>query len=109
VEQLLSLLPLLAIVLLFWLLVVRPQQKRQKATQQLQASLEPGNRVMLSSGIFGTVSSLEEDRVRVVVAEGVELEVVRAAVAQVEQPAPADADRADDAPGTHGTDGTPEA
>lgn len=98
-EQLLSFLPLLAIVLLFWLLVIRPQQKRQKATQRLQASLEPGQRVMLTSGIFGTVTSLAEDRVRLVVADGVELEVVRAAVAQVEQPTPVD----------EPTDGTPEA
>jgi preprotein translocase subunit YajC len=84
VEQLLSLLPLLAIVLLFWLLVIRPAQKRQKATARLQSSLEVGQRVMLTSGVFGTVSSIEDDRLRIVVAEGVELEVVRAAVAGVD-------------------------
>ena len=103
-EQLLSVLPLLAIVLLFWLLVIRPQQKRQKATASLQASLQPGQRVMLTSGVFGTVSSLHDDRLRIAVAEGVELEVVRAAVATVDEPAPV-ADPAD----TADTDGTPEA
>ena len=97
-EQLLSLLPLLAIVLLFWLLVIRPQQKRQKATAQLQASLQPGQRVMLSSGVFGTVTSLQDDRLRIAVADGVELEVVRAAVASVDEPA-----------AVTDTDGTPEA
>ena len=101
-ESLISLLPLLAIVLLFWLLVIRPQQKRQKATAQLQASLQPGQRVMLTSGVFGTVSSLQDDRLRIAVADGVELEVVRAAVASVDQ-------AAGTTDTTPGTDGTPEA
>jgi preprotein translocase subunit YajC len=101
VEPLIQFLPLLAIVLLFWLLVIRPQQKRQKATAQLQASLQPGQRVMLTSGVFGTVSSLQDDRLRIAVADGVELEVVRAAVANVVEPSAAP-DNAD-------TDGTTEA
>jgi preprotein translocase subunit YajC len=53
---------------------------------------------MLTSGVFGTVTSLQDDRLRIAVADGVELEVVRAAVASVgEQAAVTD------------TDGTPEA
>jgi preprotein translocase subunit YajC len=98
VEPLIQFLPLLAIVLLFWLLVIRPQQKRQKATAQLQASLQPGQRVMLTSGVFGTVTSLQDDRLRIAVADGVELEVVRAAVASVDEQA-----------AVTDTDGTPEA
>lgn len=97
-EPLIQFLPLLAIVLLFWLLVIRPQQKRQKATAQLQASLQPGQRVMLTSGVFGTVTSLQDDRLRIAVADGVELEVVRAAVASVDEQA-----------AVTDTDGTPEA
>lgn len=82
-QELVSLLPLVGIVLLFWLLVIRPAQRRQKATVRMQESLQVGDEVMLTSGIFGTLRTLEEDRVRVEVADGVVLEVVRAAVGNV--------------------------
>jgi preprotein translocase subunit YajC len=55
VGELASFLPLVAIALLFWLMVVRPASRRQKAVAQLQANLQPGQRVMLTSGIYGTV------------------------------------------------------
>lgn len=82
-ESLVSLLPIIGIALLFWLLIIRPASKRQKATAQLQASLEAGNEVMLSSGILGVIESLEDDRVHLRVADGVTIRVARGAVAQV--------------------------
>lgn len=88
-EQILPLLPLLAILAIFWLLVLRPARKRQQETARMQASLQPGDRVMLAAGIFATVISLEDERARVRVADGVELEVVRAAIGGVEREEPA--------------------
>lgn len=85
-EQFAQFLPLVAIALLFWLLVVRPASRRQKAVAQLQADLQPGERVMLSSGIFGTVRSLDGDRARVEIAPGIEVEVARAAISVVDAP-----------------------
>ena len=82
-----SFLPLVAIALLFWLMVVRPASRRQKALAKLQTDLQPGQRVMLSSGIYGTVRSLAEDRARIEIAPGMEIEVVRAAIGAVEEPA----------------------
>jgi preprotein translocase subunit YajC len=84
--EIVSLLPLLAIVLLFWLMVVRPASRRQKDMVRLQQSLQVGQRVMLSSGIFGTIRSLTDDRARIEVASGVEVEVVRAAINTVDEP-----------------------
>lgn len=84
--ELVSLLPLAAIALLFWLMVVRPASRRQKELSRLQAGLQPGQRVMLSSGVFATVRSLTDDRARVEVAPGVEIEVVRAAIGALEAP-----------------------
>ena len=84
--EIVSLLPLLAIVLLFWLMVVRPASRRQKDMVRLQQSLQVGQRVMLSSGIFGTIRSLTDDRARVELAAGVEVEVVRAAINAVDEP-----------------------
>lgn len=82
--ELVSFLPLVAIALLFWLMVVRPASRRQKQLARIQAELQPGQRVMLSSGIFGTVTSVVDDRVKVEIAPGVEVEVVRPAIGSVE-------------------------
>ena len=86
-NELVSLLPILGIGLLFWLLIIRPQSKRQKALSALQGGLAPGNEVMLSSGLFGVVEQIVDDRIHLRVAEGVTLEVARGAVANVVQPA----------------------
>ena len=80
------LLPLLAILVLFWVMVIRPASRRQKAVVALQDSLQVGQRVMLTSGLFGTIAALTDERVHLEVAPGLQLEVVRAAVAKVEDP-----------------------
>ncbi|QBX57222.1 preprotein translocase subunit YajC [Nocardioides seonyuensis] len=77
-------LPLLAIAVLFWLIVIRPASRRQKETLRMQADLQVGQRVMLASGIFGTIVSLTDDRATLSIASGVEVEVVRAAISGVE-------------------------
>ncbi len=82
-EELVSLLPIIGIALLFWLLIIRPQSRRQKAVVAMQSRLEPGSEVMLSSGIFGTLVAVEDDHVLLRVAEGVTLKVVKGAVANV--------------------------
>ena len=82
-----SFLPQVDIALLFWVMVVRPASRRQKAVAKLQADLQPGQRVMLSSGIYGTVRSLADARARVEIAPGTEIEVARAAISVVDSPA----------------------
>ena len=79
----LSLLPFLLIIVVFWFLIIRPQQKRQREAQQLQSALGAGSKVMLTSGIFGTVSEITDDHIVVEVAEGVEIKVIRAAIGRV--------------------------
>ncbi|WP_432479181.1 preprotein translocase subunit YajC [Nocardioides sp. GXQ0305] len=86
-NDLVSLLPIIGIVLLFWLLLIRPQAKRQKALAALQGGLEPGNEVMLSAGLFGVIERIEEDRIHLRIAEGVTIEVARGAVNTVVPPA----------------------
>ncbi|MBC2933616.1 preprotein translocase subunit YajC [Nocardioides sp. zg-1228] len=79
-------------------MVIRPQQRRQKEVLRLQQSIEVGQRVMTSSGIFGTVVSLTDDRARLEIAPGTQIEVVRAAIAKVDEPLQQpDADPRDDA------------
>ena len=85
-NDLVALLPLVAIVALFWFMVIRPQQRRQKEVAALQQSIQVGQRVMMSSGIFGTVTSLVDDRARIEIAPGTEIEIARAAIPKVDEP-----------------------
>lgn len=87
-NDLAALLPLVAILALFWFMVVRPQQRRQKEVVRLQQSIEVGQRVMMSSGIYGTVVSLVDDRARLEIAPGTQIDIARAAIAKVDEPLP---------------------
>ena len=86
-NELVSLLPIIGIALLFWLLIIRPQSKRQKALAAVQGGLVPGNQVMLSSGLYGVVDRVVDDRVHLRIADGVVVEVARGAVTNVVPPA----------------------
>lgn len=85
-NDLAALLPLVAILALFWFMVVRPQQRRQRAVTALQNSIEVGQRVMMSSGIYGTIRSITDDTARLEIAPGTEIEIARAAIARVDEP-----------------------
>lgn len=84
-DNLLPILPLLGIAVLFWLILIRPAQRRQRSLAQLQGHVSVGDEVMLTSGIYGTVRGLDDRTVSLEVSEGVTLKVVRAAVGSVEK------------------------
>ncbi len=84
-ESLATLLPILAIALIFWLLIVRPASRRQKQIARLQSGLNVGDQVMLSAGIYGVITAATADRVHVLISDGVVIEVARAAIASVDQ------------------------
>jgi preprotein translocase subunit YajC len=96
VNDLAALLPLVAILALFWFMVIRPQQRRQKEVVRLQESIRVGQRVMMSSGVFGTVVSITDDRARLEIAPGTQIEIARAAIAKVDEPVTEQADRSDE-------------
>jgi preprotein translocase subunit YajC len=85
-------LPFIVIIVLFYFLLIRPQQKRAKQARELQLNLQPGDRVMLTAGLFGTVTEVEESttNIKVEIADGVVIQVVRQAVAQKVADAPAE-------------------
>jgi preprotein translocase subunit YajC len=80
-EQYGQLLSLVVIFGAFYLLMIRPQQKRQKEHAALVASLAEGDRVVTMGGIYGTVRTIDGDRVGLEVAPGVVMEFARSAVA----------------------------
>ena len=82
-QDLAGLLPLLVLALLFWLLLVRPQARRRRELMHMQSTLEVGDTVVLTSGVYGTVRSLDDAVAGVEIAEGVTVKVARGAVGEV--------------------------
>lgn len=76
-------LPIIGIALLFWLFIIRPQSRRQKELRSMQSSLEQGDEVVLTSGVYGTVHRLEDDHVLVEIADGVVIKVARGAIGTI--------------------------
>ena len=76
--------PLIAIAFIFYFMIIRPQQKKQKETQAMLASIRKGDRVLTSGGIFGTVVGVKDDVIVLRVSEeGVKLEFSRQSVVSV--------------------------
>ena len=81
---LLGLLPMVLIFGIFYVLVMMPQQKRQKKWQAMINAVKPGDKVTTSGGLKGTVISVKDDTVQIRVApDNIRLEVVRASVVSV--------------------------
>lgn len=108
-SELASLLPLIAIFAIFWLLVIRPAQRRQKEMRNVQSRLSIGDEVLTNSGIFGTVTRIDDDRIGLEIADAVVVTIARGAVVGVQKEAggasgddatvePTDDDRSDTDP-----------
>lgn len=83
-------------VFAFYFLILRPQRKRQQAQQRTMNELGAGSRVMLGSGLFGTVLSVGEKQVVLEISPGAELTVLKQAIARVVTEADEDSDEPDD-------------
>jgi preprotein translocase subunit YajC len=77
---------LLVLFVFMYVLLIRPQRNQQKRHQQLLANLKVGDEVITAGGIYGDVAGIEEDRVQLLIAEDVEIEVARRSIASVVPP-----------------------
>lgn len=72
--------PLLGMLVIFYFLLIRPQQKRAKETQKMLEALRKGDRVVTASGLYGTILGVKENMVVVKIAENVKVEMLKSAV-----------------------------
>ena len=85
---LIGLLPFILIFVIFYFLLIRPQQKRQRQAQQereaLLKAIKPGDKVVTTGGIYGTVVAVREkdDTVQLRIAQSVSIETERSAIAK---------------------------
>lgn len=82
-DPFISLLPLVLIFVVFYFLLIRPQNKRQKEHREMVANLAVGNEVVTAGGVLGKIIELSEQFVRVEVADGVVLKVQRHTISTV--------------------------
>ena len=75
--------PLVLIFVVFWFLLIRPQQKRAKEHRAMVQALKRGDKIVTNGGIFGQVSHVGDDHLMVEIADGVKIKIVRDAVAAV--------------------------
>jgi len=79
-----GLLPMLLIIAVFYMLLIRPQQKRQKELQQTIAELKTGDRVVTTGGIIGTITTIRDTSFIIRSADKSMLEIARTAVAGID-------------------------
>lgn len=75
---------LIALFGLMWLLLIRPQRRRQQEQAQLQEVVEPGDEILTAGGIHGTVREVDDEIVHVEIAPGTTIRLDRRAVAAIE-------------------------
>jgi preprotein translocase subunit YajC len=75
--------PILLIFVIMYFLILRPNQQKQRTHREMVANLRRGDTVVTSGGLIGKVAKVDDAEVRVEVAEGVQVRVVRGMIAEV--------------------------
>ena len=79
-----GLLPMILIIGVFYMLLIRPQQKRQRELQQTIAQLKAGDRVVTTGGVIGTITTVRDTSFLIRSADKTILEIARSAIAGIQ-------------------------
>ncbi len=82
-EGLTTIVPLILMFVLFYFLLIRPQQKRQKAVQKMQSELAKGDKIVTIGGLHGILDAIEEGKVVIKCGDGTRLTYDRNAIRDV--------------------------
>ncbi len=80
-HQFMSFLPMIVIFILFWFLLIRPQQKKSKLHNQMISALQKNDHIVTNSGIFGKIIRIEEQFIALEVADNVVIKIQKNTVA----------------------------
>jgi preprotein translocase subunit YajC len=80
-----GLLPMLLIIAVFYMLLIRPQQKRQKQLQETISQLKAGDRIVTTGGVIGTITTVRDTSLLIRSADKSILEIARSAVAGIDE------------------------
>ncbi len=75
--------PFILVFVIFYVLIILPSRKKQKKHQEMVGSLKPGNKVITTGGIYGTVMGTKEDRIELKISANVKIDVTRNAISVI--------------------------
>lgn len=81
-QTLVQLSPIILMFVIFYFLLIRPQQKRQKEVREMQAALQKGDKIVTIGGLHGVIDAIDEDKV-VITCQNAKLTFDRAAIREV--------------------------
>jgi preprotein translocase subunit YajC len=79
-SMLTALIPFILVFAIFYLLIILPQRKKQKKHQMMVESLKPGERIITTGGIYGTIMGVQKDRIEVKISANTKIEITKGAV-----------------------------
>lgn len=82
-NPIMTFIPLILVMVIFYLLILRPQQRRHKEHQAMVQALGRGDRVLTNGGLFATIQDVKDEFFVCTIAEGVKVEIARNAVSTV--------------------------
>jgi preprotein translocase subunit YajC len=82
-DMLTTILPLVLMFAIFYFLLIRPQQKQQKAVRNMQNSLQKGDKIVTIGGLHGILDSIDEDKIVLKVGDGTRMTFDRRSIREV--------------------------
>lgn len=78
-----ALVPFILVFVIFYLLIIMPSRKKQKKHQEMVEQLKPGDKVITTGGIHGSVMGVQPDRIELKIASNVKIDVAKSAIAVI--------------------------
>ena len=82
-NMLTALVPFILVFVIFYVLIILPSRKKQKKHQDMVQALKPGNKVVTTGGIYGTVMGTKEDRIELKISANVKIDVAKNAISVI--------------------------
>ncbi len=79
-NPILGFLPIIIVFLIFYFLLIRPMQKKQKELREFLRNLKKGDKIITTGGIYGTIIALEDDTVVLKISENTKIRIARSAI-----------------------------
>jgi preprotein translocase subunit YajC len=81
-----ALIPFILVFVIFYLLIIMPQRKKQKRHMEMVNNLKSGDRIITTGGIHGTIMGVQKDRIELKIAANVKIEITKSAVGVILAP-----------------------
>jgi preprotein translocase subunit YajC len=85
-STLMQFLPFVLILVVFYFLMIVPQNKERKRREEMLKAIQPGDKVLTRGGVYGIVTELKDHQITIKIAENVKVEIERAFIEMVEKP-----------------------